>query len=274
MSLRKLNRICWILVLIALPRLACAEDNNVVFTEQRKGDVVTLFARLTNLSEATVTIKATLVNMTSSVSLPLTVDVTGTGETALTKLTRIDPSRPGTFNWEGHWKYGHRVQKAPAAYVYTLPYKNGPLRVLQGPLGKFSHYPGSQDEQAIDFEMPIGTTIYAARPGTVVGMRTDCTLGAADPKLIPDYNYVIIKHDDGTYAEYLHLRKDGVIVHIGEKVALGQAIAYSGNTGYTTQPHLHFAVFYTLDGYLRRTIPVSFKSADGQTVHPETGGIY
>ena len=61
------------------------------------------------------------------------------------------------------------------------------------------------------------------------------------------HDHIIIKHSDGGEAMYWHLKKDGVLVNVGDTVKQGQHIGYSGNTGYTAFPHLHFQV-YNADG--------------------------
>jgi len=55
-------------------------------------------------------------------------------------------------------------------------------------------------------------------------------------------NFVRILHDDGSMALYAHLKSEGVLVRVGQRVRAGQPIGLSGNTGFTTGPHLHFAV--------------------------------
>jgi murein DD-endopeptidase MepM/ murein hydrolase activator NlpD len=55
-------------------------------------------------------------------------------------------------------------------------------------------------------------------------------------------NFVRILHDDGSMALYAHLKTGGVLVRVGQQVQAGQQIGLSGNTGFTTGPHLHFAV--------------------------------
>jgi murein DD-endopeptidase MepM/ murein hydrolase activator NlpD len=55
-------------------------------------------------------------------------------------------------------------------------------------------------------------------------------------------NYIRIVHDDGTMGLYAHLKPEGVLVRVGQRVKTGQRIGFSGNTGYTSGPHLHFAL--------------------------------
>lgn len=56
-------------------------------------------------------------------------------------------------------------------------------------------------------------------------------------------NYIVIFHSDGTFAEYRHIKMNGSMVKVGDRVEIGQLIAESGNVGYSKRPHLHFAVY-------------------------------
>jgi hypothetical protein len=85
---------------------------------------------------------------------------------------------------------------------------------------------------------------------------------------------VLIRHDDGTIAEYAHLRKDGVNLLIGDWIRAGSVIGYSGNTGYTSGPHLHFEVYKPLDGSRIETYPVKFHTAEGDLPELEEGRAY
>lgn len=91
----------------------------------------------------------------------------------------------------------------------------------------------------VDFRASIGTPVKAALSGTVVGV--------ANTDIIPGcYSYgkwVMVKHPNGLSTLYAHMSVQSV--GIGEIVATGQIIGYSGNTGYTTGPHLHFGVYAT-----------------------------
>ncbi|MDB5238806.1 MAG: peptidase M23b, partial [Candidatus Parcubacteria bacterium] len=91
----------------------------------------------------------------------------------------------------------------------------------------------------IDLGTPIGTPVKAARSGTIVGVaNTDIVAGC--------YSFgkwIMIKHGDGLSTLYAHLSVQSVA--IGDTVTTGDVIGYSGNTGYSTGPHLHFGVYAT-----------------------------
>ncbi|MCX6315987.1 MAG: M23 family metallopeptidase [Bacteroidetes bacterium] len=129
--------------------------------------------------------------------------------------------------------------KRDTSYVYTLPFEyRKKVFLLQAYGGMFSH----KGERALDFKVKKGTKICAARDGVVTGMREDSDKGGLQPENMSDGNYIIIRHADGTVANYWHLQKDGVLVNIGDTVTTGQVIGLSGNTGYSAFPHLHFEV--------------------------------
>ncbi len=88
--------------------------------------------------------------------------------------------------------------------------------------------------------MRIGTAICAAREGKVVRVRFDSYKGGLNWKYFNDGNHIVIEHSDGSVALYWHLKQNGVTVTLGDIVQKGQLIGYSGNTGYTAFPHLHF----------------------------------
>lgn len=152
-----------------------------------------------------------------------------------------------------------------SSYIYILPFKSRKkVFLIQGYESMFSH----KGEKALDFKVKTGTPVCAARNGVVTAVRKDSDRRGLKPANLADGNYVFIRHEDGSEANYWHFKKEGVVVNPGDTVATGQLIGYSGNTGYSAFPHLHFEVqgrdrpgnyrqlatrFYTRDGvmYLR-----------------------
>ena len=112
--------------------------------------------------------------------------------------------------------------------------------------------------------MPVGSEVCAARDGTVIAFWQDSDVGGPDPTNRPYANYIVVAHEDGTFAEYYHLKKNGVLVGLGQKVKTHDAIALSGNTGHSGEPHLHFDVFRNLEGSHHITIPIKFATQSGK----------
>ncbi len=129
--------------------------------------------------------------------------------------------------------------KKDSSYIYNLPFENKKkVFLIQAYESSFSH----KGERALDFKIKNGTKICAARAGVVTSLREDSEKGGLKPENLSDGNYISIKHDDGSTANYWHLQKDGVLVNVGDTVQAGQPIGFSGNTGYSAFPHLHFEV--------------------------------
>lgn len=121
-----------------------------------------------------------------------------------------------------------------------VPFR-GHFRISQGFNGTFSHnQPG--DRFAVDVVMPEGTPILAAKPGVVLDMKMLFVGSGMDPALKARTNFIRLLHPDGTMTVYAHLKTGSQRVGLGQTVSAGQPIAESGNTGYSTAPHLHFAV--------------------------------
>jgi len=153
----------------------------------------------------------------------------------------------------------------PEASPYILPYPVGAdYRMSQTYC--FSGG-GHRDKLAYDFALPIGADVTAARSGEVVEVRDDLPDDGAGEE-DGENNSVAILHDDGTLTIYEHLQQDSVVVRVGDRVAAGQRIAASGNSGFTTGfPHLHFGLLLPDHSDL----PVNFRNARGP--FDERGGL-
>jgi murein DD-endopeptidase MepM/ murein hydrolase activator NlpD len=129
---------------------------------------------------------------------------------------------------------------ADTSFVYQLPFEPGTSHlVVQGYYGWFSH----QNRLALDFKMKRGTKVCAARGGVVARVRENGKKGGLNKKYRSEGNNIIIQHSDGSRAGYWHLQFEGALVNVGDTVKQGQVIGFSGKTGYTTAPHLHFLVW-------------------------------
>jgi murein DD-endopeptidase MepM/ murein hydrolase activator NlpD len=192
---------------------------------------------------------------------------------ALAQLRPLDPTKPSDFRYRTLWSRGDYRARHDDSVVYGLPYQPGPgFMVSQGYNGHFSHHGDSQ--YAVDFAMPEGTPIVAAREGVVISVRGDSTVGGPDRAYEDKANYVVVQHQDGTFAEYLHLQPNGVRVAQGERVSRGQLLGFSGNTGFSGGPHLHFMVAgATADGG-RRSFAVRFQTAEGVVAQLQAGRSY
>jgi len=153
----------------------------------------------------------------------------------------------------------HMPYRAPfavgASYVITQAF---PMRVT---------HTSTADEYAIDIALPDGTPVDAAREGVVINVRHDRYLGAATPVMLDQANMIQILHDDGTIAIYAHLHWDSVRVQPGQVVRRGEYIANSGNTGFSTGAHLHFAVVRNA-GMTEQSVPVEFSGPGGSAITP------
>ncbi len=99
-------------------------------------------------------------------------------------------------------------------------------------------------KHAVDFIIPEGTPIQAALDGIVVDVKQDSKIGSSDKSFEKFGNYIEIEHEKGEYSIYEHIRQNGSLVKVGDRVRAGQIIGYSGNTGWMANlgPHLHFNV--------------------------------
>ncbi len=118
---------------------------------------------------------------------------------------------------------------------------SGRFVISQAFNGTYSHHlPGNR--YAIDIAMPEGTPILAAKSGVVLDMKDSFDGHSTDPKDRGRTNYIRIMHADGTMTLYAHIGTSTAKIRPGQHVKSGQLIAFSGNTGYSTGAHLHFAV--------------------------------
>jgi murein DD-endopeptidase MepM/ murein hydrolase activator NlpD len=129
---------------------------------------------------------------------------------------------------------------------------------------------------AVDWNMDEGTSITAARSGYAIEMTDKFTTNGNSPQFLNKANYVKLLHNDGTSSLYAHLKPSGVAVKKDQFVKKGQLIGYSGNTGYSTGPHLHFHVskpVFENGSIIEKTIPFKLKNCQFPSSFKPVAGV-
>ena len=171
---------------------------------------------------------------------------------------------------------------------YIIPFTGNPVIIGQGydnPLGSHKIFDENNDRRyALDFILPEGTPIIASRGGKIFGIKVSSNINCLSIKNDLDYwmknssktldytNYITVDHGDGIKTVYMHLKHNGVgfknnkPLKVGDEINQGEVIGYSGNTGLSTEPHLHFEVFTNL--LLKfKSVKIAFSNYSGELLH-------
>jgi murein DD-endopeptidase MepM/ murein hydrolase activator NlpD len=182
------------------------------------------------------------------------------------------PAPPGTG--EIRFDYGYVIGDPAATHQPPGPYR-APFAaarsfpVTQAPPDAITHRDAGS-RHAIDIAMPVGTAVHAARDGLVINVAHKFFRGGTTQEVTDEANFVQILHDDGTTAVYAHLQLNTVRVRPGQRVGRGEYIANSGNTGFSSGPHLHFVVLRNA-GLKNESVPVRFAGPGGVAVTARSG---
>lgn len=132
-----------------------------------------------------------------------------------------DGGNPGIFNPDDFNIDGEFNWPVPSSY-----------QTVTSPFGMRLHpvYGTYKMHKGIDISVPTGTPVVATAPGTVIGSAYAGDAG----------NLVTIDHGNGILSKYMH--NSSLVAHVGQHVNAGDLIAYSGSTGASTGPHLHFQI--------------------------------
>ncbi|MET4073519.1 M23 family metallopeptidase [Hymenobacter sp. UYCo722] len=188
------------------------------------------------------------------------------------ELSVIDGSSRYTFNYKFISTMGDvTITNYDKLFQYDLPFQKGQKFMLhQGYHGVFSH----QNENALDFTMPEGTAVLAARDGVVVQIEKNNTESCPREECSKFNNYIVVMHPDGSFSRYAHIRYNGTPLELGNSVKKGDVIAYSGNVGWSSGPHLHFVCF--LPGFgTANSLETQFRVEEGnKVVSLQPGNLY
>jgi len=212
------------------------------------------------------------VNMAASVPLPARFVVAPRSEQVLMRVWPANPRRASSYAFQTVSVLGDPTATHLPGNGYLPPLPPGrPFPITQAFHGTTSHQ-GPQNEYAIDIAMPVGTPVHAARGGVIMDVSNDFYANGLSPEYVERANAIRILHDDGTMAVYAHLELESAQYPIGGRVRKGDIIARSGNTGFSTGPHLHFVIQKNA-GFELRSIPFAFCAADGTPFTPQAGAL-
>ncbi len=228
-----------------------------------------VYANNKNVCEESVLITFNVLkNMKADVELPYKAVIpAGAKEYKLFTLTIKNKAKGSQLGYVTKFCHGDAFNgKHDDKYVYTIPYQAGEqYSIGQAYGGKFSHFMKGKTH-ALDFTMKEGTAICAARDGIVIAVKDNSNKHGKTYKFQEYGNYVTIYHKDGTMANYFHIKKSGSKVKVGDKIKAGEIIALSGNTGWSSGPHLHFQVFAFDENMDVKSVPTKFRQEDGKAI--------
>lgn len=230
-------------LLILLPLLLFSQESpNLKLDKYNDKNTIVIFADNDEICPVSVEYEYTGENIKSSLGNKSIIVVPGNAKRfTITRIDQENKSKSYSFNYKVRYAFGDiNAKPSDPEEVYWLPYPTGTSQsIFQGYNGNFSH----QNAFALDFSHKLGTEIFAARRGKVIITESDSDQHCLSKDCAKYNNKIIILQDDGTFAEYAHLKKNGIIVNKGDEVKQGQLIGYSGDTGWSNGPHLHFSVF-------------------------------
>ncbi len=177
-----------------------------------------------------------------------------------------------SWHYSLHYRYtlGSSSAQHDKQADYLPPFsKESSFQISQAFAGVFSHT-DSQNYYAVDIAMPENTAVHAARTGIVMEVNNDYFNSGTKQAYKSRANSIRILHGDGSMAIYAHLALEKANVYPGLKVKSGQLIAYSGNTGFSSGPHLHFSIQVN-KGMELTSVPFKFKGADNISSEPIKG---
>ena len=249
-----------------------SETPEVRVTQRSTADGISLVAANTYFGPVHI---AYQLNSTQNVA-PGTVSVgravlPARSETEFLTVARGDVSKAMSFEYQFQYIPGDPGARHAPDEPYRLPYSAAESYLVSQTYPDLETHADPSSRFAVDFEMPIGTRVYAARGGIVLEVASDFYQSGTDPTIDgPRANVVRIYHDDGTMSLYAHLNWNSIRVVPGQRVGRGEYIADSGNTGFSTGPHLHFSIQTNSDGGIV-SVPVQFTGIGGQAVTLRTG---
>ncbi len=206
-------------------------------------------------------------NVVTEPPLPASLVLAGQSEKRVLKIKPADPDKGFSFRLKYQTMVGVPLQRLPGAVNYFPPFPLGQQYMISQGFDNDQTHNNPPNQYAVDIVMPVGAPVLAARAGKVIEMEDNFHGAGQQDRYLARSNRIRILHSDGTMAVYAHLQANSLRVRPGAMVRVGQWIANSGNTGYSSGPHLHFAVQLNT-GMSLESIPFRFVAPNGSTLTP------
>lgn len=220
------------------PFLTLSQDVNIL-SEKGKDNAIEIYAVNPANFEQSVKIDITYKGMTPSVALPITQVLPPDSRTHMLTMTP-EPNKSYSYKFQYTYIQGDVTATHDDDFIYQLPYRKGSTYLVGQ---SYNERPTHMNQYAVDFNMDEGTEITAVRNGIVTRIVDKYDKGCPKEECSQYNNFVLVKHSDGSVADYSHIRKNGALVKTGDQVQAGDPIALSGATGWATGPHLHFEIY-------------------------------
>jgi murein DD-endopeptidase MepM/ murein hydrolase activator NlpD len=232
-------------ILVQQGRLTRQQLNQVLKEQQRRNWTASVLFALSTV--------------VSAVPKPLSSKLLVTIEPSKERMSSIDAKGGGTPMMQRKTFRRANLQafRTPPKKGFDIPLSANLYPTVASPLRGFCHpLNGSgvlsqgirgethrgRMEYAYDLETNIGTPVYAMRAGHVIAIQDRYPDIGGGPDNISKFNYILIEHDGGYRSAYVHLQqgfRGKLQVKAGDRIEIGQMIGYSGNSGWSSGPHLH-----------------------------------
>ncbi len=212
-------------------------------------------------------------NWTAAILFTLGSLVTGIPKLATAMPVKIDKSSvissQNSFSKINSQRVASSSQSSTSLSANPEPTTAFPLQGFCHPLNGLGYLSEGNNESthrgriayAYDLATSIGTPVYAMRAGQVMAIQDKYPDTGGGQDKISRFNYVMVEHDGGYRSVYVHLQQafGGVVqIKVGDHVEKGQLIGYSGNSGWSTGPHLHIEIQKPGSGFtFTQTVPFS-----------------
>src|SRR3954469_25583354 len=188
--------VCALLLALSLPSPGAAEESTnklVKVVTKKEGETTKFFVQNLESTEVTATFEMKLTNRKSTAGSCYTATYPANQLTEAFTLSPANPEKQWSYSYVNHFTIGSTSAVHDDSCIYALPFEAGTeFKVTQGYNGSYSH--SGADQYAIDWKMPSGTEVHAARRGVVAKVKVDSNVGGPDRKYESCANYILIRH--------------------------------------------------------------------------------